>query len=525
MIKYITKKIFTILVLIILIVNSVFATSVNENDGSAFITKAEFDALKSSFQSKIDEYNLGIDSKIDSAVASYLSGIKITNDPIDYYAKVKSAYGNSDPIFLNSIKTTKSSNKAEIGINVVNRYYIPTNVFPDTDYELWYTNPTGTGTYTSRRACRVVPNATRYDGTNQAYNFMEADELDLPLTSIVLGQQAWVSTTRTDIGTNIWTNATYNPENKLKGNTTKEISDNGEGTAYITHVTPAGNVVLREYASSIWPLMKGTVYFHMYADYYAKSLANWKTYHNKDNGMPLKTAQTLAMPTYSAWGTVSEGTSRTDESTTQGCWGDLSVRLYKVTDGVDYSSFLWGRTSGMAPYCIHNTVSPSTVAASYTLASAKYETSYYDNSLTKQIQKNDIPSNKVTYYKPSITPMSIFLKDIISDTLTSLMGENVKLGSGIPIFQGTSDEKVRIKIKFGTSGGSYVNFSISDKMFVDGNNVGTNIKTINNATSGTEYIYDIDSKNNTIYWLNVYNTTTGATAYVDSFSVEKVETI
>lgn len=56
------------------------ATSINDNDGSAFITKAEFDALKSSFQSQIDEYNTNIDSKIDNAIASYLSGIKISTE-------------------------------------------------------------------------------------------------------------------------------------------------------------------------------------------------------------------------------------------------------------------------------------------------------------------------------------------------------------------------------------------------------------------------------------------------------------
>jgi hypothetical protein len=51
---------------------------VSDNDGSAFITKAEFDSLKNNFQSQIDQYNTNIDSKIDNAIASYLSGIKVT---------------------------------------------------------------------------------------------------------------------------------------------------------------------------------------------------------------------------------------------------------------------------------------------------------------------------------------------------------------------------------------------------------------------------------------------------------------
>ena len=53
-----------------------FAAVVSDNDGSAFITKAEFDSLKNDFQSRIDNYNTSIDNKIDSAVSSYLAGIK-----------------------------------------------------------------------------------------------------------------------------------------------------------------------------------------------------------------------------------------------------------------------------------------------------------------------------------------------------------------------------------------------------------------------------------------------------------------
>ena len=38
-----------------------FAAVVSDNDGAAFITKAEFDSLKNSFQSQINAFNSGID--------------------------------------------------------------------------------------------------------------------------------------------------------------------------------------------------------------------------------------------------------------------------------------------------------------------------------------------------------------------------------------------------------------------------------------------------------------------------------
>ena len=53
------------------------ATVVSDNDGAAFITKAEFDSLKNEFQVMIDSYNSQIDAKIDAAIASYLAGLSI----------------------------------------------------------------------------------------------------------------------------------------------------------------------------------------------------------------------------------------------------------------------------------------------------------------------------------------------------------------------------------------------------------------------------------------------------------------
>ena len=69
-------RIILTLIMVIVLISHSFAVVVSDNDGSAFITKAEFDSLKNSFQSQIDSYNANIDSKIDSAISQYLAGIK-----------------------------------------------------------------------------------------------------------------------------------------------------------------------------------------------------------------------------------------------------------------------------------------------------------------------------------------------------------------------------------------------------------------------------------------------------------------
>ena len=64
-------------VLIVLMSINTFAAVVGDNDGAAFITKAEFESLKNDFQTQINRYNTSLDNKIDGAIASYLAGVKV----------------------------------------------------------------------------------------------------------------------------------------------------------------------------------------------------------------------------------------------------------------------------------------------------------------------------------------------------------------------------------------------------------------------------------------------------------------
>ena len=75
------KKIIALILVLILSINC-FAAVVSDNDGSAFITKAEFDSLKNNFQSQLGSYYTAIDSKIDNAIAQYLIGTKIAEETI-----------------------------------------------------------------------------------------------------------------------------------------------------------------------------------------------------------------------------------------------------------------------------------------------------------------------------------------------------------------------------------------------------------------------------------------------------------
>lgn len=73
------KRIVTFVFVILFCCES-FSAVVSDNDGSAFITKAEFDSLKNEFQSQLDSYNSSIDNKLDNAIASYLAGVNISKE-------------------------------------------------------------------------------------------------------------------------------------------------------------------------------------------------------------------------------------------------------------------------------------------------------------------------------------------------------------------------------------------------------------------------------------------------------------
>ena len=74
--KKITRVLLALSMIIMLFSNS-FGAVISDNDGSAFITKKEFEALKGDFANQIKQYNESIDNKIDGAISYYLAGINL----------------------------------------------------------------------------------------------------------------------------------------------------------------------------------------------------------------------------------------------------------------------------------------------------------------------------------------------------------------------------------------------------------------------------------------------------------------
>ena len=535
-----------------------FGAVISDNDGSAFITKAEFEVLKNGFNEQIEQYNRSIDNKIDGAIASYLSGIKLSTEPEDLYEKVTSATGG-DLRFVKEVKDTSDTLSAEINIACINRYYVKTNVSPDLDYESWRTTQgSGDTRQFSHMLVRVIPNAENYYGGHSAYNFDECYDRSGPWAgydSTVAKTDAGISWkyfnynhstgggvvgdtdfSRNDwqrgfysFGSSIYTDETYNPLVKLKNNNLQNIESSGDGKLY-TFQLVNGKRVIDEYASSYWPILRGTATWHSYADYWAKSLAAFRQWHEHDNGMSLGVVQTADTGRISGWGSLSWGTSVTDEAESNGYWGTITYALCKNTDGIDYSVIQWGKGTDVDVYAC-STNEPVVIANSYTtftFNNSNYKHNYYDyNDLTKKEQTNSLPSNVLRYYKPSITPMSYKLNTFTNSYLSAIAGETVYLGGGMPIIKTTDDEQ-RIKIKFNvhSSAGttSPVKVLISDKQFKNGAfDTGATHFYDNNCIPQTDYEVTIDvEKNNQVIWMNLYDTSADDSVVVNinDFNIE-----
>ena len=80
----IIKKIILYIFLVALIgTSSIMAAVISDNDGSAFITKAEFEAMKQDFNTQVERYNDSLDEKIDGAIASYLAALSSKKEIVD----------------------------------------------------------------------------------------------------------------------------------------------------------------------------------------------------------------------------------------------------------------------------------------------------------------------------------------------------------------------------------------------------------------------------------------------------------
>lgn len=159
------KKVLTLIIAFTLLSSNLYAAVISDNDGSAFVTKSEFEALKRNFADQITNYESSIDSKIDGAIASYLAGVNLTKKE-----NIPVIYSNWDKVTCMNYALANSMKLPDVDLNLIgNSYGVPTgepytgwnfhciwNVY----YRFTYTRPGGA--YQKRLLCDAGTEGSTY---------------------------------------------------------------------------------------------------------------------------------------------------------------------------------------------------------------------------------------------------------------------------------------------------------------------------------------------------------------------------
>ena len=100
------KRVLALFIISLLNINT-YATQ-SSNDGSAFVTKAEFDKITETFNEQMDIYKAGLNSKIDNAIARYLGNMSGTS--VEILPTIINGLGTYDRTFINNTGLTPVAN-------------------------------------------------------------------------------------------------------------------------------------------------------------------------------------------------------------------------------------------------------------------------------------------------------------------------------------------------------------------------------------------------------------------------------
>lgn len=524
--KRILKNFIIILIMLSMHTTS-FSAIVSDNDGSAFVTKAEFETLKKSFQSQVNDYNLSIDGKIDGAIASYLSGINLNTPSVDLLAKVNESVGgklyfkNSWPGYGSSSLTTA------IKVDITRHYtYLYFSNLIWSAKASWYNYITGAALmagWTGSGSTATANNRLGYNEFNgsRGPTYFTYNSLSSGYT--------WESNNVGKLSTD-YSNVTN----------TYSYKYDGAGSGWVSETKPSGRKILKQYCSEMYPTSELEVVTHTYKSCApSKTTSNVNTYSVSSGGYgDNQTLSEIIIPQITNWGVKTVGTKilTSDDTTDLAQYYNLVQLMVKTNDGIDYSVFMWGANASKTLYHQDENIKPTvnTTATSYSAATSKstFKRISY-TAYAPSVSDNTLSGQAVSYYRITSSTTSAVSNQVFSnDYVSTIAGQDVKIDGGIPIIETTSDERnVSLKLKFHcskydttskarTTQNDTVYYKVSDMPFknnaVDTAN-GAKTLASGSIASGT-FTPDIsfmkDDKG--IIWLTCYAATSGVDVDVDT---------
>lgn len=501
-----------VLVGVVCITLNSFAAIVSDNDGAAFVTKFEFENLKSNFQTEVNNYNSSLDRKIDGKITTYLEALKIPQPVTNLVNKYEDLVG-SKMTWLYAIPGSGTKSRvAEVSLTStgyltrksVSNFYYNAGGYSWKDSQLNY-YPLATLMFGSGHAFQT-------SGGYGNWNYGSAS----PGVQHTSAAYTLVPSTFNRISGNVSqaTYATYNTQASEQN-----VVSNGTGSGWLTQKMN-GIDVLKYYCPSLYPVINLEYYVHWYKCFEASSF----TYYLDSSGFTFSDVLLTNLDTLvlELGKTKSLGTKYGSGSTSSGKYISGSANLIKTTNGVNYLNSVWGISNTTTVYTNDENYvgkSASSVTSTSWPSTLTWTNQYYTVSGLQRFQST-FPSTTTNYKGIVFDGDTKTIGDFGNTTLTSIAGEKVMNGNGVPCML-TQDNEYDASVTFKlttTSGTATCLVMFSDQAFNNGSiRTGASQLASTTVTTGTSKTlnFEIPKKGNTYMFIKNQTNTNPIT--IDSF--------
>ena len=502
----------------------IFAAAVSDNDGSAFITKAEFDSLKNEFQAQIDAYNQTITSTIDKAISSYLAGIKADPMPVDYFDTYVRGNGGS-PIFywyLPGVGVKTHQAKVDAFFDKELAY----NVFSTIFYSgyFWFQDYGGGNTNACIDGGLVFNTEPNWAGPATNWTNLWMSAATRPKTKIDSNANRFVNFPITTQWVR-WSTSTARPTTVRTKTVANNTSLTPSDQPVWTVLTDNGKNSLYLYQTNSCPYLVVNVHRHVYKNYGTLTTSFYQTDGGKTDYDTART--TITANTTTNYGEVTEGTNYTGTSTNIGNYIRQNLQKLETNDGVDYRMAVFPVANNNIYYLpTIPTVYLPTSDTTQSIANINWYDMYYRTMLGGQLQTNVLYGADLKYKRPYFDASQANITTFEIPSITSLIGSAVYHGDGFPLLKSLADDtniKLTIKMKNSLNNTDDVTCLFSNKRLIR-NAFDTSANITMTETFACNTATDItirDIKKNDVIWINPISGT-GDFVYIDTVTVSKI---
>ena len=390
------------------------------------VMKAEFEALKSNFASQVQNYNSSIDNKIDVAIASYLAGITLAQEPNNLYTNYINSHGASPRFYFSIPGTGEKTHQAKVDAFFDKELCYKT--FTNLYFGGYYFLAQG-GAWDARLYCGIYFNTEpNWEGSSGNYTTLWQGWLggtNLDSNNFIFSKLALTSWSG-------WRSSTSRTsEKRLSSISSSNTLDPGTKAVW-TVLENNGKNSLYLYQTTSLPYLVLTVHRHVYKDYADLNT----TFYMTDNGKKDydTSAPTITATTVTDYGEKTYGDNYTGTSEDIGNYIKVNLQKIETNNNIDYRNVVFPVSSDSIWWV---TTSPSiklpTTYTSMSVDGNYWYDLYYPDAGGGRLQNNQLYGATLQYYRPYYEANESSVRTFEIPYISSLAGEMVYHGEGFPI--------------------------------------------------------------------------------------------